>query len=111
MTTHSKGWNDDFSSDDPEHARKQREGLTVETLEEMLAEVPDEAWDAAPATGPDPRQPEMVSREKYDTLHEACRAALVALPPRRNPHPDDALQRLVNLAYRILEDALEDAKL
>ena len=32
--------------------------LTVETVEELLAEVPDEAWDAAPVTGPDTRQPD-----------------------------------------------------
>ena len=120
--TRPEGWHDDFASDRPERVERQGTKPTWEGGNPNCPYCTGEGCPIEhcpfvastgfpPETGPDTRQPEMVSREKYDTLVETCQAALVALPGQKNPHPDDALQQLVNIARGILESGLEDAKL
>jgi hypothetical protein len=45
---------------------------------------------------------------RIEDLEESVRAALAVLPRQKNPHLEDARQRLINLAGGLLESGLED---
>ena len=72
MTTHSKGWNDDYSSDEPEYARRQERSFRDGPRSKLCRDFASATGPSfAPATGSDTRQPEMVSKEAVlDLIHQ-----------------------------------------